>query len=156
QPPYLFHGSHAELRQGRMQTVFRFGPEWIMEVLGMAEFDPADRFQVNLTETTAELIKQIRSPQGIPQRKLTVFNRPTTHGNQPQVTAHILQDTDGKEICGTYITEVQHDRATGAIVPRRLQFVWPAERLRIRMRLDGVMVNPSINPQRAERLFNRP
>jgi hypothetical protein len=72
------------------------------------------------------------------------------------VTAHILQDANGKEICGAYITEVQRDRGTEAIVPRRLELRWPAEQMVLKMKLPEVTVNPSIPQQRAGALFTRP
>jgi hypothetical protein len=72
------------------------------------------------------------------------------------VTAHILQDGSGKEICSAYITEVQQDRGTSAIVPRRIELRWPAEQMSLKMKLDQVTVNPAISQQRAAVLFSRP
>jgi hypothetical protein len=156
EPPYLFHCSYADLNQGRAQMPFPFQPEWIMEGLGMAEYGPADHYKVNVTAQTLELIEETRSPQGAALRKVTVFSRVPAQGNQPQVVAHILQNANGKEICGAYISEVQQDRSSGAIVPKRLELRWPAEQMSLKMKLSDVTVNPSIAQARAATLFTRP
>jgi len=156
EPPYLFHCSYTDLNQGRAQMPFPFQPEWIMEGLGMAEYGPADHFKVNVTPQTVELIEETRSPQGNPLRKVTVFSRGQAQGNQPQVTAHILQDGSGREICGAYVSEVQQDRSSSAIIPKKIELRWPAEQMTLKMKLSDVTVNPSISQQRAAALFTRP
>lgn len=156
EPPYLFHCSYTDLNQGKAQMPFPFQPEWIMEALGMAEYGPADRYKTNVTPTTVELIEETKSSQGTPVKKVTVFSRAPASGTQPQITAHLLKDMNGKEICGAYITEVQQDRATGAIVPRRLRLVWPSEQMELKLKLEGLQVNPALNQQRATALFSRP
>jgi hypothetical protein len=156
EPPYLFHCSYTDFNQGRARMPFPFQPEWIMEGLGMAEYGAPDHYKVNVTPQTVELIEETRSSQGTPVRKVTVFSRVPAQGNQPQVTAHILQDASGKEICSAHIVEVQQDRATSAIVPRRIELRWPAEQMTLKMKLDQVTVNPSISQQKAAVLFTRP
>jgi hypothetical protein len=156
EPPYLFHCAYTDLNQGRAQMPFPFQPEWIMEGLGMAEYGTPDRYKVNVTAQTVELIEETRSPQGAPLRKVTIFSRVQAQGNQPQITAHILQDGNGREICGAYVSEVQQDRSTSAIIPKRIELRWPAEQMTLKMKLSDVTVNPSISQQRAAALFTRP
>ena len=163
EPPYLFHCSYPDMQAGKARMPFPFQPEWLMEAMGMSEYAPAvredgsQRYQVKATPSSLELIEESRSPQGAPIRKVTVFNRGEAQGNVPQVTAHILQDGNGKEICGAYITEVQGDpRGSGAVIPHKVRLSWPAERIELKMKLDGLTVNAALPPQRQQTLFSRP
>jgi hypothetical protein len=152
-PPYLFHCAHQDYAQARARMPFPFQPDWIVEALGMLEYDPSRNYQVVTKPTTLELIENATSPQGQQVRKVTVFNRAQ---NSVQVTAHLLQDATGKDICAAYITEVQQDRATLAIYPRKVELVWPAEHIKLKMKLDDVTVNGGLDDSRVGLLFTRP
>lgn len=152
-PPYLFHCAYQDFAQGRARMPFPFQPEWVMEALGVAEMDPNKNYQVVTKPGTFELVEKAVSPQGQTVYKVTVFNRAP---NQVQVTAHLLLDAAGKEICSAHIAETQQDQASGAVYPRRIQLVWPAERTKLKMKLDDVYVNSSIQGERQARLFSRP
>jgi hypothetical protein len=152
-PPYLFHCAHSEFGQARARMPFPFQPDWIVEALGMLKYDPSHTYQVVTKPQSLELVEQATSPQGQQVRKVTVFSRGQ---NNVQVTAHVLQDAAGKEICSAYVTEVQQDRNTGAIFPKRVELVWPAEHIKLKMKLDDVTVNAQIDDSRVGMLFTRP
>lgn len=156
EPPDLFFCSYNDLETGRARMPFPFQPEWIMEALGMASYGPAEKYQVRVGKTTLELVEQTRSPQGAPISKITVFERTPAHGNQPQVSAHLLQDANGQTICAAYVTEVQIDQRTGAVVPRKVKLTCPAEHLELRLKLDETAVNGQIAAPRQASLFTRP
>lgn len=153
QPPYLFHCGHQEFARGNVKMPFPFQPDWIVEALGISEYDSAKQYQVITKPKTFELVEQAVTPQGQQVRKVTVFSR---SANQVQVAAHILQDTKGKEICRAEISEVTFDRGTGAAIPKRVRMIWPEQQLEMKMKFDKVMVNPRIEPDRTARLFTRP
>jgi hypothetical protein len=152
-PPYLFHCSHQDFAQGKARMPFPFQPDWVVEALGMGEYDATRNYQVVTRPNTLELVETATSPQGHPVKKITVFNRTAT---SVQVAAHILQDASGKEVCGAYIQDVAQDPRTGAIYPTRIQLVWPGEHIKLKMRLEEVAVNGGIDDGRAARLFSRP
>jgi hypothetical protein len=154
EPPYLFYCSYDDFArsQGRIQLPFQ--PDWVIEALGMKEYDPRKAYQLTPTSRGGlELVEQALSPQGKPVRKITRMNR---SGNYVQVTAHILQDEHGKEICSALITQVQKDRATDAILPKVVELKWPAENVRMMMKLPDVQVNSTLSPERTAQLFTRP
>jgi len=155
-PAYLFHCSYADLSRGNVGMPFPFQPEWVMEALGIKECSSPENYELKVTPTTLELVEQSRSPQGLPVRKVVVFNRAPAHGVQPQVTAHLLQDAGGKEICAAYVSEVQIDRATGAVLPHKVRLNWPSEKIELKMKLDEVTFNDPSIVKGAERLFARP
>ncbi len=155
-PPYLFHCSYADFQRGNVQMPFPFQPEWIIEALGMGEYGPPEKYQVVDRRDSYELVEETTSLRGERLKKVTVFTKTRAQGTQPQVTAHVLQDQRGNVICAAYITEVQQDRATYAVVPRRIRLVWPQQKIELKMKLDEVTVNPALDGQRTAVLFNRP
>ncbi|MBY0525053.1 MAG: hypothetical protein K2R98_16730 [Gemmataceae bacterium] len=156
EPPYLFHCSYEDFSRGKVQMPFPFQPEWIMEAMGMAEYGAPESYRVNATQNSIELIQDTKTSQGVAVRKVTVFSRGPAQGTVPQVTAHVLQDANGKEICSAQVSEVQQDRASGAIIPKRVRLVWPQEHMELKMKLDRVSVNQPIPEQRVATLFTRP
>jgi len=155
-PPYLFHCKYDDLARGQVRVPFPFQPEWIMEAMGLAECGPAENAELKVNPTTLELVERATSPTGMAIRKVTVIQRTPAQGSAPQVTAHILQDAQGKEIVSAHVSEVQFDRATGAIIPKKVRLVCPSEKLELKLQLDDVQVNDPGLPQVAGRLFARP
>jgi hypothetical protein len=153
EPPYLVHCSYQDLATGQVRMPFPFQPDWIMEALGIAEMDPAKNYELIPRQGKFELVERTVSPQGQQVRKVTVIARTRT---QYQVTAHLLQDVNGKEICSAYVSEVQQDPTSGALLPRVVQLLWPAEQMKMKMRLSGITVNPGLPQERVARLFTRP
>lgn len=154
EPPYLYHCSYQDFARGNVRMPFPFQPDWVMEALGMAEYDPTRQYQVIPHPTTIELVEKSVTTDGKPVRKVTVFSKTQ---NQVQVTAHVLLDAaTGKEICGAYVKELQQDRGTGAIVPHKIHLVWPAEKIQMKLKLDSIVVNGPIEGEKSARLFTRP
>lgn len=152
----LYFCSYEDLAHRQVPLPFPFQPEWITEALGVASCGPPENYELQVKPTTLELIERTRSPQGVAVRKVTVFNRAPVSGTQPQVTAHLLQDAQGHEIVSAHISEVQIDRTTGAIIPRKVRLVCPAEKLELKLQLDEITVNDPAVVQAAPRLFARP
>jgi hypothetical protein len=151
-PPYLYHCSHQDFAtsQGRIQLPFQ--PDWLIEALGMAEYDPRKAYQVVNHRNTVELVEQAVSPQGKPVQKVTLLSRTQ---NQVQVTGHLLKDAKGDIICSASVTAVQK-AANEAILPRRVELRWPAEKIKMTMTINDVVVNGSIPQDRVASLFSRP
>jgi hypothetical protein len=152
--PYVFHCDHADFAQGKVALQFPFQPDMILTAMGMTELDPNKQYEVRVNQKTVELIEPWTSPQGQPGRKVVVFNRGPVSQDAPLVMAHVLQDNQGREICTATITQTQRDQATGAVLPRRVHFRWPSEKIELKLKLDDARVaNP--DQQLAARLFSR-
>jgi len=75
------------------------------------------------------------------------MERRPVHPPAPQVKEFLLlDDKSGKEICAARITETQIDRGTGAILPRRIELRYPAEKMKLAMKLDSTAVNQQLPP----------
>src|SRR5262249_51877686 len=103
-----------------------------------------------------ELIEQTVSSQNQPIKKVIVFNNYNAVGNLPQVSAYRVYDANNKLMCQATIENVQRD-PSGAIVPHKVLLEWPAEKLKLKMTLDGVTVNnATTDAARNPDLFARP
>lgn len=147
-PPYQYYCGYKELAEGRVkQMPFPFQPDWVIDAMGLGNYGPAERYKLTVEGNILKLVETARSPQGQPVRKVIVMNSRPVKSPQPQVQAFLLlDDASGKEICSAHITETQVDRSTGGILPRRIEFRWamPDQRLKLAMKLDGVVINPQI------------
>jgi hypothetical protein len=152
-PPYLIHCSYADLRSGNVELPFPFQPEWVMEALGMGEYGSAENYKLVTSGRTYQLGQDTVGSQGQRVRKIVVFNRDPA---KFQVVQHVLQDGNGKEICTAYISDAQYIKSAGVTIPKRVVLRWPAQKLQLTLRLDDVVVNPPIEPDRAVAIFTRP
>jgi hypothetical protein len=154
-PPYLIHCTYRDLANG-VQVPFPFQPEWVMEALGMASYDPAKNYQMQVRDSNYELIENTVNSQGQQVQKVTVFNQGRS---QVQVRAHILRNAQGREVCAAHITEVQAF-SNGAVMPRRVVLEYPSEKLTLKLKLwdnaNDVKLNQPFRPEDEARMFTRP
>jgi hypothetical protein len=158
--PYLIHCSYQDLANG-VRIPFPFQPDWVMEALGMSEYDSnLQSYQLIPGRTTYELVQNTKNSQGKAVRKVTVFNK---QQSAVQVTDHYLTDATGKqEICRAHIQEVGTFTVNGGkvVLPKHIVFSYPAEGLSLKMtlwhRTDDVVVNPYFDQSKVTALFTRP
>lgn len=145
--PFQFFCTYKDYEEGRAARLpFPFQPEWIMDALGMGNYGPADKYQMESDANTLRLVERTRSPQGQAVRKVIVFNRRPVLPPTPQVQAFLLiDDTTNKDICAAHVIDVQVDAATGALVPRRFELRWPDQNARLNMTFNGLTVNPHLD-----------
>jgi hypothetical protein len=152
--PHVFHVNYKDLPNVK-DMPFPFQPDWVLEALGMATYDENKTYKLGSNATEWLLEEDTTSPQGQPVKKITVFNKGTTRGSTPQVTAHRLYDDKNNLICSATIIEVQQDGATSTVVPRKVVLSWPKEKMELKMTIGEVRVARDIDPKRAETLFQR-
>ena len=146
----LYHCSYTDLPRATLPLPIQ--PDWIMEALGMAQIqpNPGIRLEFPRNSNTMELIEATRSPKGQPMTKVTVFNRNTVRGTQPQIIARKLVDGRGKVVCMAEIKEMQQDPRSGVSVPHRMELVYPGDRamekITLNLVLDTIVVNAPLDP----------
>jgi hypothetical protein len=156
-PPRQYYCTYKDLEEGRVRHLpFPFQPEWILEAMGLGQYGPATRYQLVVEPEVYKLVERTKSPQGTDVRKVIVIQRRAAQGNAPQVTEYLLlDDATSKEICSAHVTAVQRDPRSLAALPYRIELRWPAARLKLAMRLDGMTVNAPI-PQPEAVFVRRP
>ncbi len=155
--------SYQDMAAGKARMPFPFQPDMIVSALGLGEYKPDGQYTVTGDDRTIRLIEKTVSAQGQPVQKVTVFNRTQVAPGKPQVLAYLLLDEQGNEICRATIQEVQtlsvgRDPQTGqpqrVDLPQKVDLVWNAQKIELKMKLMQVQAN-NIAPQQAARLFSR-
>jgi hypothetical protein len=152
--PHVFHVNYKEMANVK-EMPFPFQPDWVLEALGMASLDESKTYKLGSTDAEWLLEEPAVSPQGKPVRKVTVFNKGTTRGTTPQVTAHRLLDENGNLIYSATILEVQQDPETRAVLARKVVLSYPKEKMEMKMTIGEARVAKALDPKQAENLFSR-
>jgi hypothetical protein len=157
----LYYCNYSDYDRGT-KLPLPFQPEWVVQALGMAKFDPNGKYRVEQKGNTYELIEDTML-QGQPARKITVFNARNVTEEQPQVMAHIVQDSrTGKIICQATIkrmrsTDYRNEQGAGrAFYPAEVMLEWPSEQLSMTMKIGRATVNHKMSNAEASRYFTLP
>jgi hypothetical protein len=158
----LYHCSYTDYEKGA-KLPLPFQPEWVVQALGMAKYDPAKNYKVETKGSTYELIEDT-TVQGLPVQKVTVFNaRNPADASQPQVIAHIVRDPrSGKTICQATIRRVRqatYRTQSGEQVisyPSDVMLEWPAEQLSMNIKVGKATVNQRLTNEEERRFFTLP
>jgi hypothetical protein len=123
-------------------------PEWVMEAMGLGPYGPPEKYTLEPGENqTIRLVEKAKSPQGHTVRKVIVMNRKEVKAPTPQVMALLLiDDASGQELCSAHVSSTMVDRATGAILPYRMELRVPAQKMKMALKMDGMTVNGAIAP----------
>ena len=152
--PNVYFCSYEDYRAGRARLPFPFQPEWIVEALGVGEYDPNVKYEVKDHERVVDLKERAVSPQGQAVWKITRFNKSPKRG-EPRVQARYLVDEKGKTICEARTAQVQVDGTTGAEVPRVVTLSWPQDKMELKLTMSRVRVNTLVDSARSAALFSR-
>jgi hypothetical protein len=146
--PWQVFCSYQALEEGRVkQMPFPFQPDWVLEAMGMGKYGPADRYERIVEKETVKLVERTKSPQGVPVRKIIVFNLRPASGDQPQVTDYLLvEDATGKLICSAHIKRRQII-AGRAEIPRDMELNWPEAKIKLGLTINGAKTDTKIPPQ---------
>jgi hypothetical protein len=162
--PYVFHCAYADYpavaKRGAMP--FPFQPEWVVEALGMAEYDAKAGYTVNAdSKTTFDLVQHTKSPKGTDIVKVIAFHK-APRPNGSQVAAYILYepDTKGKlqPVCSAVIDDAQLVQLGGgkaAVLPRKVRLSCPREKMELTMELEKLQANVVFDQDRVSTLFTR-
>lgn len=151
-PPYVYRCSYQDFERG-VELPFPFQPEWIMEGLGMGEYGAYERYELRETKNSWELVEKSRNSRGQTVAKVTEFSKQ----NRPQVRGFKLLDPKNREVYTVRIDDTY--TIGGVVVPKRVSFAWPEQKLSINMWIgrsaDHVVLNGHISQKQAEALFSR-
>jgi hypothetical protein len=146
--PYQVHCAYRDMDEGKIRAMpFPFRPDWLLEMLGMSAYGPAERYQLLDEPPYLKLVERARSPQGTMVRKVIVMRRRPVLPPNPQITDFLLlNDATGKEICSAKILESQMDRDKGGLIPKRVVLSWPEQKLKLTMHLTNTTAKVDFPP----------
>jgi len=160
--PPLWYCSYADYEKG-VKLPLPFQPEWVVQALGMAKYDPNKAYKVEAKGNTYELSEET-TVQGMSVRKITIFNSAKrTNDSTPVVMGHVIQDAQtGKVICQATIKRVRAAsfrtrQGDGSILyPSDVLLEWPAEKMSMTMKIGKASVNQPIPNEKIATYFARP
>jgi len=131
--------------EGPMAGGMPFEPEWIMEAMGVIAIDPG-RVREIRRDPQARIVtleEQRVSPAGEPVFKLTAID--LCHG---LVREHALYDARQQLIARATLREhVRDTSGSQAVLPSKIDLVWPMARINMTMRMGAIEINQGNIPK---------
>ncbi len=161
-----FYCSHDTFARGDVKFPFPFDTDWIMQALGMADYDPNGQYEVKMNEQQRvyALTQRTTTRSGQPIIKVTYFNENSDDGRKPAVRKHMILDGNdtSKIIATAEITAVKKiavnakpGESASIQIPTEVSLEWPQQQFRMTMKLSKERVNEDLT-DRMTALFNRP
>lgn len=127
-----------------------YRPEWLLDVLGIAKYDPLKKYDLKCDKKYFELSEPVLSPQGKPLRKVIVFHRQNQRDGQ--IAAVLLKDSQDKLLCRADIKKVYRDKKTEAFLAQLVRVTFPEDKVEIVLRLDQIKLG-ALPDEQAARVF---
>ena len=138
QPPAVFWCRHDQLATSPARQMIPLEPDWFVDALGLALFDPALPHQgpVQLPGGRRLQIDTIReTPQG-PLRKVTILD-----AAQGWILEQRIHDAQGRLLASSVTSGHQQDPLTGAWMARIAQIDCPPAQFGFKLDLGKVQIN---------------
>ncbi len=163
--PYVFHCSYADYpavaKRGAMP--FPFQPEWVVETLGMATYDPKAKYELSESSKTYDLVQRTQSAKGDEVVKVIAFHKSPKAGAS-QVAGYFLYQPTGNAkkpydlLCSAVVDDSQAVAVGGgksAVLPTKVRLSCPKEKMELTVDLGKVQVNVAFDQDRTSTLFTR-
>jgi hypothetical protein len=137
QPPAIYYCRHDQLAACQARETLPFEPVWLIEALGVMEFDPALPHQgPNPLPNDRLRIDTIRNtPQG-PLTKVTIID-----GSQGWVLEQHLYDARRQLLASSVASGHRRDPLSGLVMPTTVSINCPPSKLTMRIDLGNVEIN---------------
>lgn len=136
-PPTLYYCRHDKFATSAARQIVPVDPEWLLDALGLATFDPYQQHSNPARTTTGNL--EIRTtftgPQG-PMTKSTVID-----ASRGFILEQHLFDARGTLVASALAGRHWRDPGTGAIVPQQVKISWPATQFSLEFDVKQWQVN---------------
>ncbi len=150
QPPALYYCRHDQFPTSPARHTIPVEPTWLIEALGVAEFDPALPHQGPYPASDGRLqIRTIReTPEG-PTAKITVVD-----AQRALVVGQYVYDPRGQLVASAVASQHRRDPLSGLVMPRIVDVSCPAAQFSLRIDLGNVNINHL--PSDPSQLFTLP
>ncbi|MBA4018983.1 MAG: hypothetical protein C0483_17580 [Pirellula sp.] len=136
-PPTLYYCRHEKFATSAARQIVPVDPEWLLDALGLATFDPYQQHS-NPTRTTngnLEIRTTFTGPQG-PMTKATIVD-----ASRGFILEQHLFDARGTLVASAIAGRHWRDPGTGAIVPQQVKINWPATQFSLEFDVKQWQVN---------------
>jgi hypothetical protein len=137
EPPALYFARHQQFATSPARQTIPIDPEWLIEALGLAQFDPSLPHQGPYPAGSDRvMIRTLReTPQGV-QTKVTVVD--AAHGF---VVQQALYDSRGQLLASAEESQPYRDPLTARIMPTVIVIHSPPAQLTMQLNLGPVEIN---------------
>lgn len=137
EPPTLFYARHAQFPQCAARLALPIDPQWLVEALGIVEFDLRLPHQGPFTLRGDRVeIRTLRETPAGTQTKATVVD-----AIRGCVLAQQIRDAQGRVMATALASDHRRDLLTGLILPGVVSVESPAAQLSLRIDLGTVEIN---------------
>jgi len=137
QPPAIYYCRHEQFAVSPARQMIPIEPSWLVEALGVAEFDPAlphqgpyflpnDRIRIDTVRDT---------PQG-PMTKVTILD-----GSQGWILEQYMYDARRQLVASSVAGGHRQDPLSGLVMPAFVQIQCPSAQMAMRIDLGNVEIN---------------
>jgi hypothetical protein len=137
QPPAMYYCRHDQFAASQAQQTIPFEPSWLIEALGVAEFDPALPHQgpIPLPNDRLQIVTIRNTPEG-PAAKETIVD-----GSQGWILEQRIYDARRRLVARSIASQHRVDPASGLVMPKVVQIDCPPAQLSMRIDLGNVQIN---------------
>jgi len=137
QPPAVYFCRHEQLAASRARQVLPVDPYWLIEALGIAEFDPALPHQGPYPAPGGRLdIRTIRETPDGPATKITRVDAATA-----RVMEQYVYDAQGRLLASSVAEGYRRDPLSGLYMPSAVRISCPPAQFSMRLDLGNVEIN---------------
>lgn len=136
-PPAVFYARHGQFHDSAAKQIFPVEPNWLIEAIGLVEFDPADRHEGPYQKQDGRL--EIRSMHATPTGEQTRVTLVDSQGGW--VVEQHVYDEQGQLLASAFASRHQRDPASGAVLPLLVEMKLPPAQLTLRLDVRSYVIN---------------
>ncbi len=137
QPPAVYFCRHDQFAFSPARQTLPFEPGWLIEALGVAEFDPALPHQPPVPLPNDRWrIDTIRNTRDGPATKVTIVD-----GSQGWILEQQIFDARRRLLASSVASGHRRDPLSGLVMPTTVQITCPPAQLSMRIELGNVQIN---------------
>jgi hypothetical protein len=145
QPPALYYCRHDQFAMSPARQTLPIQPEWLIEAMGIAPFDPAlpQEGPYPLPNDRLEIRTIRNTPEG-PTKKITILD-----GSQGWILEQRILDSHDRLLARSISSNHRRDALTGLVMPSVVQVECPPAKFSMRIDLGNVEINPRLDDRGA-------
>ena len=151
QPPAMYYCRHDQFAMSAARQLMPVEPQWIVEAMGLARFDPPDQPQGPIPVGSGRVqIRTIRHSSVGDLSKVTVVDP----ARGIVLEQNLYDPASGRLIAAARTSAQRRDPISGAILPRHIEIEYPSAQLTMKIDIADLQVN-TLGPQSAA-LWTKP
>ncbi len=136
QPPAIYYCRHDQLAASQARQMTPFEPRWLIEALGVVEFDRSLPQQLTVLPNDRLRIDTIRNTPEGPTMKVTILD-----GSQGWILEQHLYDARRRLVARSLASGHRQDPLSGLVMPTVVQIDSPPAQLSLRIDLGNIEIN---------------